>query len=644
MRHPTLLIPLFLLSALSHPTRAAETLVVPYNQNWKFVNPMGTNPANADADFESTWWLPEEQFASEYDGPSFDVTSPGTPQSVITNINRGNGPGPLGYENVDNFTSGNPLLLPFGGGPAITSLGTTLTRPNLNHRKGSYYRTTFATTQVLLKPVIRAMIDDGCVIFIDGIQVARLNLSLPDNDSLPAYNTFAFGDGTALQTPESTENTLYTCDLSIAGNQGTPGGLQANVINPVASLPPGPHTLAVFVCSFSATNSDQLMALQMTADDAGIAPEVSGITRNLNGTPTNQADDTFDFDVSVTPLSAGIHGWTSDSSQHPAGNYSQTYHFTGFPAMTTATVGFTDADIPSLSATLTVSPPPPPLWIGRNDLPGQTGPLFCTAETSAFWAQAGDETIQHNDGDGTEQEMRSTLITVPGGGARFAAILEFEESSATDNFEDSDTVEALLLLDDGFAVTEANLLPVGVDVDSSGKLNGYTGADYDDFPTRDEFNLSALPSAAAFTESLALYYDIPPGTVSARLVVRAANDASTETFRVRNALFTTATGPFDRDGDTILDTDELTAGTDPFDASSGLKVTSALTPGSVLLSFPSVSGRFYRVMSSEDLVTWSQENSGDISGDGNLLEYAVPNPSSRKFLSLQVRRGLQTWP
>ena len=395
MRPPTFLIPLLLLSALSRPARAEETLAVPYNQNWKYLNPMGTNPANADADFESTWWLPENQFATEYNGPSFDVSSTGLPSSNLTNINRGNGPGPLGYEAVDNFTSGNPLLLPFGGGPAITSLGTTLTRPTNTNRKGSYYRTTFSTTQLLLKPVIRAMMDDGCVIFLDGVQVARLNLTLQDNNSLPAYSTFALGDGTLLEVPESTENTLYTIDLSVAGNHGTPGGLQANVINPVTSLAPGTHTLAVFVCSFSATNSDQLMALQMTADDAGIAPEVSGITRNLNGTPTNQADDTFEFDVSITPLSAGIHGWSSDSSQHPAGNYSQTYHFTGFPATASATVGFTDVDIPSLSATLYVTPPPAPLWIGRSDLPGQTGPLLCTPESSAFWAQAGQETIQH---------------------------------------------------------------------------------------------------------------------------------------------------------------------------------------------------------------------------------------------------------
>ena len=644
MRPPTFLIPLLLLSASSHPTEAAETLVVPYNQNWKFVNPMGTNPANADVDFESTWWLPEDQFASEYNGPSFGVSSNGLPSSNLTNINRGNGLGPLGYENVDNFTSGNPLLLPFGGGPAITSFGTTLTRPTNPNRKGSYYRTTFTTAQLLLKPVFRAMMDDGCVIFLDGIQVARLNLTLPDNDSLPTYTTFALGDGTALQTPESTENTLYTFDISIAGNQGTPGGLQANVINPVASLQPGTHTIAVFLCSNSASSPDQLMALQMTADDSGIAPEVSGITRNLNGTPTNQADDTFEFDVSVTPVSAGTHGWTSDSAQHPAGDYSQTYHFTGYPAMNTATVGFADTDIPSLSATISVPPPPAPLWIGRNELPGQTGPLLCSAETSSFWTQAGDETIQQNDGDGTEHEMRSTLITIPGGGARFAAILEFEETSNTDNFEATDTVEALLLLNDGFSVTEINLLPAGVDVDSNGKLNGYTGADYDDFPALDEFNLSARPGAASFTEGLSLYYDIPPGTVSAQLVVRAADNASTETFRVRNALFTTATGPFDRDSDMIPDADELTAGTDPFDAASGLNVTSTLTPGSMLLSFPSVTGRSYRVMSSEDLITWSQENIIDISGDGSLLEYAVPTSSSRKFLSLQARRGLQPWP
>ena len=57
---------LVLLAAVAGLSSAAETLVVPYGQVWNFLNPMGTNPKNTDPDFDTTWWLPEEEFQLDY--------------------------------------------------------------------------------------------------------------------------------------------------------------------------------------------------------------------------------------------------------------------------------------------------------------------------------------------------------------------------------------------------------------------------------------------------------------------------------------------------------------------------------------------------------------------------------------------------
>jgi hypothetical protein len=624
--------------------RAAEALVIPYGQPWEFLNPMGTNPRVADPDFDSTWWLSAESFQSDYNGPSFSTPSDGSP-GVVTSINSGTGSGPLGYGSVDNWNGqSTPLLHPFGGGLPIMSMGTVLTTPNNSNRKGSYYRTTFYTSQAFTRPIIRCMIDDGAVIFIDGVQVARVNLSLPAPTSLPTYTTVALGDGTMLPVPQSTEDTLHTIDLSMEGNQGTPGGLQATVVNPVASLIAGSHTMAVFVCSFSASSSDQLMALQMTADDAGILAVASNVSRNLNGTPGNPLDDTFEFDATVTQTGNGTQGWTSNAPQRPAGSYGQVYRFNGFPATGQASITFKDATSPVLSSILKVDPPPAPLIIGQVLLPGQSGPLPCTSDTDHAWVQTGAETVQQTNGGGAPHLLKSVPVSIPAAGAAFEAILEFEDASSAGNFETTDTFEARLLLNNGSTVNEVNVLPASLDKNSDGILNGYTGSDYNTHIASDEFNLAASTAEMVWTEGIVISHQIPPGTVSAQLVIRAVNDHLSETFRVKGVRFAPVQASADRDLDGTSDADELSAGTDPFDATSSLKVSHVRNGNSIALSFPTVASRAYRVLSSDDMVTWTQENQNSIIGDGTVQAFSLISTGQRKFICVQVKRGLQAFP
>ncbi len=625
-------------------SRAAEAVVVGFDQEWRFINPMGINPAGNDVDFDATWWLPESDFGLLYDGPTFGAAQAGG----ATSINSGTGPGPLGYGAVDNWNGANsPLLIPFGTTNGILSMGTLLTSPSISNRNGSYYRTTFFTNGPMADPVIRCMMDDGAVIFIDGIQVARINLTLPTNESLPRYTTTALSDGVANgavpAVRQSTENTLYTIDLSIAGNQGSPGGLQASVIHPITSLAQGDHTMAVFLCSWSASNSDQLMALELTADNGGISPAASNLTRNHAGTPTNPDDDTFEFDVEVNLLSLSAGGWTSDAGQVPQGIYGQTYHFAGFPATGQAAIHFADALDSSIKATLVVEPPPAPLWLGENRLEGQTLPLLSVPGETEEWVQAGEQTIINTGGGGELHEMRSAIVAVPPGGAEFEAIVEFDDSSASGNFEASDTFEAVLVLNTGSGVSTVNLLPGFIDANGDGILSGYSGSGYDSFLSRDEFNLGRHLAAASWREGIALTASIPPGTVSAQLQIRAVNDDISEIYRLKNVRFAPAGSVFDDDNDGVSDARELDAGTDWQDPASTFAARYAAGVSHIQITLPTLSGRSYRILSSPDLQTWVEENSSAIVGDGLAQEFAVSAAGRRKFIAVQVRRGQQPW-
>jgi len=142
-------------TALSLPGLSAQLVenevVVPAGSTWEYLlyapesdGFLPSDPVAVDPDFHTTWYLGT---AGGYDGPEFL-----------------SGAGPLGYDTVTNL---DPL------GTDIWGLRDGATQPPAGSRRTAYFRTTFTPTEAANQVRISSIIDDGAIIYIDGVEVAR---------------------------------------------------------------------------------------------------------------------------------------------------------------------------------------------------------------------------------------------------------------------------------------------------------------------------------------------------------------------------------------------------------------------------------------------------------------------------------------
>ena len=274
--------------AVSLPGQA-QRLVVPEAHSWNFLHPMGTLPPRAnttpDPDFNTTWYLPQAQFLTTYDGPSFTAATIGDP-SDLTTADSGPGIGPFAYGGVDG----------------ITAPGTALTQPNAGNRYAAYYRTQFTVPAGGLRdPSIRMVCDDGCFIYLDGVLIATVNIT---DGVMDTYTSFA--------TDATNTEGVFSFPLRVAGilPGGSPGDVK--VIVPTPTLTAGVHTLAVSVRSNATSSSDQgllleLSALERLATVTEVRLDNSGYRFTIEDDPNSQlqtASVTLNIDgAAVTPTS-----------------------------------------------------------------------------------------------------------------------------------------------------------------------------------------------------------------------------------------------------------------------------------------------------------------------------------------------------
>ena len=349
------------------PARA-QTVLVPWDHSWSFMHPMGAMPdvpAGGDADFDSTWFLPESEFGNQYDGPEFGAVPRllGDPL-VIDSFDSGVSRGPLGYGTIDYFGEPGAEITDFGDddGDPGNGLSGELTAPESGNRRAAYFRTTFTVPEggsALVRPVIRCVIDDGAYVYLDGELVAVINMRDTDPENLDTYDTVnAAAAG-------SSEDVVRAIDLSLpAGSstgtvEGDPAEAEnARIVKQIVGLAAGEHTLAVSARSNSQSSSDICMALELTAE-AGclISAEVNQVVRDDAGTPANPADDTFSFEAVVSGAGAGA-SWSSNDPAGTSGAYGVPVTVGPFPiASSPVTVTFTAASDPGCTTQVVATAP-----------------------------------------------------------------------------------------------------------------------------------------------------------------------------------------------------------------------------------------------------------------------------------------------
>lgn len=130
--------------------------------------------------------------------------------------------------------------------------------------------------------------------------------------------------------------------------------------------------------------------------------------------------------------------------------------------------------------------------------------------------------------------------------------------------------------------------------------------------------------------------------VEASYTIGAAGDASAVAFKSSSAVSgfsdSVATADFDRDGQSDLA--EAVAGTNPMNAADVFEITdsriSATDGASLSISWPSKTGRSYRVQRSTDLQTWI-DASASLSGTGATITHRLPAPTSGPcFLRVRI--------
>ena len=151
------------ISEVDGPIFTEIATLLPAGSNWAYLlyaedDPVDltltnqpVDPASADADFHTTWHT-----AAAYDGPTFDGPAPAL----------------LGYGtiNANEITTDIWGARDTDGDPE-----TENPAPPSGLRYAAYFRTTFTPASAVQHLGFRGLVDDGAIIFINGVQVANMN-------------------------------------------------------------------------------------------------------------------------------------------------------------------------------------------------------------------------------------------------------------------------------------------------------------------------------------------------------------------------------------------------------------------------------------------------------------------------------------
>lgn len=626
-----LLLAAALVAGIPSVSHAQSQLLILWDSDWAFFHPYNADPVTnagddlavadpglapndiVDPDFYTTWFLKTDagegpgDRPTGYNGPRF-----GDP-SVAGHYDSGIGTGPIGYADMNYWIS---------AAPEFTGNSTILTTPEPSiangPRRAAFFRTNFVVPAGgLSQPTIRYLIDDGALLYIDGVLVARINM--PDA-AVDAYATYA-------SNATNTEDVLKTLDLSVLDTSSAGDVNPTTVPNPVTFLAAGTHTMAVSVRSNAGTSSDIGFALELSASTTAacvLTANLTSATRGNGVDPVDQSDDTVSFTATVTAVNqpAASPGWTTTGAvPSPAvtGTYGTSTTYGPFPlSVLPLTIAVADRSDALCTTSLTVGVSAVPRNVGISTLGGSPVNIRTDALSPSQWVA--DETLlqltQTNGGNGAGSTpfvvMTQALTLTPGAPKCVSVTIECDESSTGSNIEAEDGLKVELVTNLGTEVLTRIL-----DLDGSGYING------------EEFNRESVPAADSFINTWLLHGIIPANATSAKLVISGNNNSATETFRVRDIRFQPCV---DTDGDGAYDSEEAVAGTNPNSAASVFRLTSQACVGSNFnIVVPTVAARKYQLLTSADLLVWAFDGVS-VQGTGNPLTLITPCTPQKKFV------------
>ncbi len=499
----------------------AQTTLIDWSHLWNYMHPTtGALPAGSGLTEphpigSAPWYADQATFDANYTGPSFSITA--------VDSEAGLNAGPLGYGTATYM--GTPLPPP----AEFSTHGTLLVPPAEGNRYSAYFRTTFTVPDdgnVYDEPVIRYILDDGGFIYLDGVLVLRVNINPGINDVYfaPAANT------------ASTETHIRTGQLSLARGSLTGGNTEvasaiagnATVVQQVASLAPGIHTLAVALHNKDASSSDLLMALQLQAGHPNclLVATVSDVNRDTNGTANDPLDDTVDFNVRIVPTGSFSASWeisgpVGSSAIGQGGAYDSEVSISGIPI---AEFGgedlaliLADSADPFCNTEINIFPP----RIIATDQSAGTAVAVGTTGSIPNIDWVFDDTartmVMNNGAGGARKIVTSSVVDLS---ARrevlFTGVLQIDDTSSGNELADS--FVAYLIID-GDTLNPINLITPHDTLVADGVLSD------------DEL----APTPGTFVRDLS--YEIPASASSVQIVIEGINNSASETFTVRDLLF-----------------------------------------------------------------------------------------------------------
>jgi len=408
------------------------------------------------------------------------------------------------------------------------------------------------------------------------------------------------------------------------------------------------HILWVDDNSSAGDASDGNGEASYTMDNIAVTvPLVGTISANLSNvvrTPgTNPpADDTVTFDVTITGnlLPPGTPGWTTTGAIPPTpvtGAYGSTITVPNVPVSALPlTITLADQADPTIIGNFTVSAASLPRYVALNRI-GAPAYVVLDGTSAPAWTGNGLTMVyaQTNGGGTVPHVASSAPVTFTAGAPKFASLtIEAQDSSTGSNFETEDLLKVELVTDAGTEVLTGVL-----DKNNNGFINGYSNPaapepQYDTVPLTDEFNRGGVLMAGTFTNTWRLHGRIPAAATTAHVVITGLNNATTETWRVRDVIFGNAA---DSDGDGAWDSEEAVTGTNPNDAASLFRLLSqGLAGGDYSVTVPTVSTRLYQLDTSTDLINWRPQAAA-VQGTDADMTLTTPADTARKFTRVTVQ-------